>query len=477
MSAFSYPSQFAVDVRNATPSADGRKLWARDPSLPGANDGARIDHGFADSVVANLRALAAAAGTPQTWNDDTTLSQAVQALTIATLAADFYTAAQMDSLFVPKARTLTGAGLVAAIGDLTADRSIDVPIASQAEAEAGLINNKAMTPLRTAQAIEALFEPGVGSGVTGSELAGALYPNINVASAGACDILGAASIAVSITGNVTITSLGTGTNRWRIVTFTGAPLLTHNATSLILPTGANIQAAANDCMIVRADGSSNARVVDYIRANGQPLALSSGLVTAALGFTPVTNARTVSASGLLTGGGDLTANRTLTAPAASQAEAQAGSDNTKVMTPLRVAEAIAALSVASFNGRTGAVTLLSSDVTTALGFTPATNARTLTAAGLLTGGGDLTANRTFDLPAASQAEAEAGSDATKAMTPQRMAQAIAALAPVRSVQNVQGADLASNELAEVSLSIQAGGVLRLTYRTASGGGGDGGDGG
>jgi hypothetical protein len=58
----------------------------------------------------------------------------------------------------------------------------------------------------------------------------------------------------------------------------------------------------------------------------------------------VATSRTVSASGLATGGGDLSANRTIDVPVASQVEAEAGSDNSKAMTPLRTAQAIAALS-------------------------------------------------------------------------------------------------------------------------------------
>ena len=53
--------------------------------------------------------------------------------------------------------------------------------------------------------------------------------------------------------------------------------------------------------------------------------------------------RSISAAGLATGGGDLSANRTITVTAASQAEAEAGTDNTKAMTPLRTAQAIAEL--------------------------------------------------------------------------------------------------------------------------------------
>ncbi|MBN2740055.1 MAG: hypothetical protein JXR35_04040 [Rhodobacteraceae bacterium] len=55
--------------------------------------------------------------------------------------------------------------------------------------------------------------------------------------------------------------------------------------------------------------------------------------------------------------------------------------------------------------------------------------RVVTASGLATGGGDLSSNRMIDVPAASQAEAEAGINATKAMTPLTTKQAIEKLSP------------------------------------------------
>lgn len=88
---------------------------------------------------------------------------------------------------------------------------------------------------------------------------------------------------------------------------------------------------------------------------------------------------------------------------ASQAEAQAGTNNTKLLTPLRGKEL--------------------GDQFYAL------KARTISPGTGLTGGGDLTANRTLAADIASQVEAEAGASATKLMTPQRVAQAIAALGP------------------------------------------------
>jgi hypothetical protein len=57
----------------------------------------------------------------------------------------------------------------------------------------------------------------------------------------------------------------------------------------------------------------------------------------------VNSGRLISAGTGLTGGGSLAANRTLSADIASQAEAEAGTVSTKLMTPERVAQAIAAL--------------------------------------------------------------------------------------------------------------------------------------
>lgn len=91
-----------------------------------------------------------------------------------------------------------------------------------------------------------------------------------IASSSTTDLLGSAALFCLISGTTTITSLGTGTNRVKVARFSGALTLTHNATSLILPGGANIVTAAGDVMIVVSDGSSNARVVSYQRAADVP---------------------------------------------------------------------------------------------------------------------------------------------------------------------------------------------------------------
>lgn len=113
--------------------------------------------------------------------------------------------------------------------------------------------------------------PAAGFGMTGMGVLGSVA-EISVASASTADVLGAAALFVLITGTVSVTSLGTGTNRVKFVRFNGILTLTHNGTSLILPGAANITTAANDTMGVISDGSSNARVVWYQRAAGTSVA-------------------------------------------------------------------------------------------------------------------------------------------------------------------------------------------------------------
>lgn len=66
---------------------------------------------------------------------------------------------------------------------------------------------------------------------------------------------------------------------------------------------------------------------------------------------------TVSGAGLATGGGDLSASRTITVPKSSQAQAEAGTDDTTAMTPARVKDAINALVPAATETTAGKVQL------------------------------------------------------------------------------------------------------------------------
>lgn len=116
---------------------------------------------------------------------------------------------------------------------------------------------------------------GGGGGFTGGTLTSALNeaPPATLASAASVAIGAAAANTVNITGTTTITSFDTiAAGATRRLIFAGALTLTHNATSLILPTGANITTAAGDVAEFMSLGSGNWKCVDYVRANGQPLA-------------------------------------------------------------------------------------------------------------------------------------------------------------------------------------------------------------
>ena len=126
---------------------------------------------------------------------------------------------------------------------------------------------------------EASGNGGGSSSFTGGALTSALdeAKGANIASAATTNIGAATGNLVHITGTTTITALGTvqaGTRR--VVVFDGILTLTHNATSLILPTGANITTAAGDVATFVSEGSGNWRCAVYQRANGQALASAGG---------------------------------------------------------------------------------------------------------------------------------------------------------------------------------------------------------
>lgn len=92
----------------------------------------------------------------------------------------------------------------------------------------------------------------------------------SIASATTTDLSNATGINVTITGTTTITGFGTeqaGARRY--LTFSGILTLTHHATSLILPGGANITTAAGDTALAISLGSGNWRVVSFTKASGK----------------------------------------------------------------------------------------------------------------------------------------------------------------------------------------------------------------
>ncbi len=92
----------------------------------------------------------------------------------------------------------------------------------------------------------------------------------DIASDTTTDIGGASGNVVDVTGTTTITGLGTvQAGATRIVRFTGALTLTHNATSLILPGAANITTANGDIATFVSLGSGNWYCAHYSYASSQ----------------------------------------------------------------------------------------------------------------------------------------------------------------------------------------------------------------
>ncbi len=117
--------------------------------------------------------------------------------------------------------------------------------------------------------------PAAGFGMTGVGVLGSAT-EASITSASTADLLGSAALFNLITGTVTITSLGTGANRFKIARFNGALTLTYNATTLITPGAQNIITVAGDTMGVISDASSNARIIWYERAAGVQVGLPTG---------------------------------------------------------------------------------------------------------------------------------------------------------------------------------------------------------
>lgn len=128
------------------------------------------------------------------------------------------------------------------------------------------------------------LKDGVPIGVAAGNILKVDQSNTNTASATTTTL--GTTIQHTITGTTTITAFGGVAGVRYQVVFAGVLTLTHNASSLILPGGANITTAAGDQAEVYMITASTCRV-KYTKASGQPVAATS----------TVTRVTEVSASG------------------------------------------------------------------------------------------------------------------------------------------------------------------------------------
>lgn len=133
---------------------------------------------------------------------------------------------------------------------------------------------------------------------------------VTLASAATVDVGAAAANTVNITGTTTITGLGTkAAGAVRRLVFAASLTLTHNATSLILPGGANITTGAGDVAEVVSLGGGNWRCLTYTSARGRngltPVYVATTTYTAAAGqevYLMAAGASTVTGPASLTPG-------------------------------------------------------------------------------------------------------------------------------------------------------------------------------
>lgn len=119
---------------------------------------------------------------------------------------------------------------------------------------------------------------------SGNSLVSTQFPGAEsaVTAAATTDLGALATNLALINGNTGITSFGSSAsvnNPLFFIRFSGTPVLTYNATSMILPTAANITVAAGDTAVAQYLGSGHWKIVDYLRASGAALAGSGGAFT------------------------------------------------------------------------------------------------------------------------------------------------------------------------------------------------------
>lgn len=100
----------------------------------------------------------------------------------------------------------------------------------------------------------------------------------DVASAGTL-VLGTGGNYFNVTGTMTITDITVPAGTLFMLEFDDILILTHNGTTLTLPSGANITTAAGDTLIGFATATDTVKVLPYTRADGTPLVSGPTLET------------------------------------------------------------------------------------------------------------------------------------------------------------------------------------------------------
>jgi hypothetical protein len=124
----------------------------------------------------------------------------------------------------------------------------------------------------TASTTEVLTGTNATKAVTPDALAALWEKGANIASAGTISVGEGGFFHVTGTTGITDIDFATATNgRGVWIEFDGILTITHNATTMNLPGGANITTAAGDRMLAVQDSGDNVHVLVYQRADGTPI--------------------------------------------------------------------------------------------------------------------------------------------------------------------------------------------------------------
>lgn len=135
------------------------------------------------------------------------------------------------------------------------------------------------TAATPATAVEMFTGTDTTKPIVSSVLATLWKKDSDIASAGTLTIPDTGSY-FHVTGTTTITDIDFTTDtagREVTLVFDGALTLTHNATTLILPSGTDITTVAGDCATFKSEGSDAVKCINYTRSNG--LGVNSNALT------------------------------------------------------------------------------------------------------------------------------------------------------------------------------------------------------
>lgn len=183
------------------------------------------------------------------------------------------------------------------LGTLVSGATLSALVNADVDSSAAIANSK----LNLSSISQAVALTGgltlSSNGQTMTSVAANWAKGSDIASATTTDIGAMTGNYADVTGTTTITGLGTvQAGTFRIVRFTGALTLTHNGTSLLLPSAANITTVANDVAGFVSLGSGNWKCVWYQRYDGTslvagPVATQSEMETASSTLVVVTPGR------------------------------------------------------------------------------------------------------------------------------------------------------------------------------------------